>query len=115
MDGIVVDNHFAGYLGSVRDDDVVAYDAVVGDVRIGHDEAVAADYGFAFGGGTAVYRHTFTQGSVVANLYNGIFAVEFQVLGNGRNDCSREYLAVLADNVRLPEWLHWSLSESLRR
>ena len=36
----IIDLDFAGELRGVAYDDVVAYDTVVGDMAVGHDEAV---------------------------------------------------------------------------
>lgn len=49
-DGVVVYDDFACQLCGVGDDDVVAYAAVVCYVRVGHNQAVVAHDGAAFGG-----------------------------------------------------------------
>lgn len=96
-DGVIVDDDFAGYLCRIGDNDVVADDTVVGDVRIGHDQAVAAYDGFTFGSGAAVHGDAFAQRGVVAYLRRGVFSLKFHVLGNGRDDSPREYLAVFTN------------------
>src|SRR5208282_295481 len=45
--GVVLDDDVPGKLRSVDQDDAIADDAVVADVRVGHDQAVAADAGHA--------------------------------------------------------------------
>ncbi len=96
-DGVVVDDDFAGELCGVGDDDVVAYAAVVGDVRVGHDQAVVAHDGAPFGGGATVDGDVFAQGGVVAYYGVGFFATEFEVLGYRADDCAGEDGAVASD------------------
>ncbi len=43
--GVIVHMNVAGELRAILENDAVAEDAIVGDVRIGHDEIVAADAG----------------------------------------------------------------------
>ena len=46
-DGLIVDFHVAGHGDQVGDGDVVAQDAVMRDVGIGHDEVAGSDAGLA--------------------------------------------------------------------
>lgn len=93
----VVDVAFAGELGGVAHDDVVAEEAVVGYVAVCHDEAVVADDGFAFGGCAAVDCDAFADVAVVADYDFGLFAAELEVLRDCSDDCAWEYVAIFAD------------------
>lgn len=95
-DGVVVYDDFACQLCSVGDDDVVAYAAVVCYVRVGHNQAVVAHDGAAFGGCAAVDGDVFAQGGVVADDGVGFFASEFEVLGYCAYDGTGEYGTVAA-------------------
>lgn len=94
---IVIDYYLAGYLRSVGDDYIIAYDTVVGDMRIGHDEAVGANHGLALCCCAAVYGDTFTYGGIVADDGCSLLSAEFQILRYAGNHSSRENIAVFAD------------------
>ena len=76
---------------------MVAYDAVVCHVRIGHDQAVAAHHGATFRGGATVDGDALADGGAVANFGGGVFARKLQVLGDARDDGTGEDAAVTAD------------------
>ena len=44
----IVYDHFTGELCGIGDDHIVAYDTIVCDVAICHDQAVVANHGLAF-------------------------------------------------------------------
>jgi hypothetical protein len=67
----------------IHQDYVITDDTIVGDVYIGHDEAIRSDGGFAIGLGATVDGHTLSDGGAVAYFYSGGFTVELEVLGDG--------------------------------
>ncbi len=96
-DGIIVDLHLACKLCGITHHHVVAHDAVVSYVAVGHDQAVAAHDGASAGGCATVDCHTLAQSGVVADDGHGVLAAELEILRHGRHDCAWEYAAVLAD------------------
>lgn len=70
---------------------VVANDAVVGNVGIGHDEAFFAQDGFAECFGAAVNGGSFADYAAIAQKNLAVFSAEFQVLGHSA------YHSVLVD------------------
>ena len=79
--GIVLHRDVAGQGGAIGQDAMVADGAVVTDVGVGHDQAVAANAGSA----TASLRSAgdgdvFADGVVIADLERGGFATVFQIL-----------------------------------
>ena len=65
----------AGKHDIVRQDDIVAELAIMGDMRIGEKEVVAADHGLtAAFGGSGVHRHAFAHRAVVADGQRGFLA-----------------------------------------
>ena len=102
-DGEIVYLHFSRNLRGVTDDDVVFQHTVVGDVRIGHDEAVTPDDRLPFGGRPPVDRDAFTQGRVVPDDDDCFFSFEFQVLRNAGDNSSGEYLAIVPDTCSVQD------------
>ena len=76
---------------------VVADDAIVRNVHVGHEQAVATDAGFATVHGAAVHGHALPNHGVVADYGNGLLTGELQVLGHGPDHGTRKYLAILPD------------------
>jgi hypothetical protein len=74
----------AGHLGIVAEDAVIAYDAIMRDVAVSHDQAVVSNLCGPPVAAAAVDCHKFTDGRIVANLHRGLFALVFKVLGDGR-------------------------------
>src|SRR5690606_22264423 len=73
-DGPVIYLYVAGQTGVVGKHSVVANDAVVCNVHIGHKQVVAANTGISTtGAGTAVQCGTFTDNVVVADFEPGVF------------------------------------------
>src|SRR5690554_3676269 len=96
-DGPVVNRHMTCHLHGVGNDDVVSDDAIMGNVYIGHEETVFADFCDFLVDSTSVYSHAFPYGRVVADHYGGLLPLKFKILRNGRNHCPRKYLAVATD------------------
>jgi hypothetical protein len=96
-DGVVAYFHMAGQLYRVGKYYVVAQDAVVRNMGISHQQAVAAYYSLHFILSAPVYRYTLTDGGIVPNLYNRFFAFKLQVLGHGTQHGARKYSAVLTN------------------
>ena len=66
-DRVVIDLYLACYLSSVAEDHVIAEDTVVGDVGVGHQQAVAPDDGTATGGCTPIDRRTLPYRGVITD------------------------------------------------
>src|SRR5215203_1154368 len=80
--GVIVDLDVAGVGRVVGEDDAVAHLAVMGDVGIGHEQAVAAHAGDAAPlGGAAVDGAELPKVIAVADLQPDFLALELQVLG----------------------------------
>ena len=82
---------------------IVAHDAVIADnaimrkMTIGHDQAVIPDLGFPAVLGAPVNRYKFPDGGIVSNFYMCIFSFIFQILGNSSNNSAGKNAAVIAD------------------
>ena len=64
-------NHVSAQSCGVRQNDVVADYAVMGNVRVGHDQGMAADAGHASAfGGAAIQSYKLAHGVVVAYFQN---------------------------------------------
>ncbi len=73
-DGLVTDVNMASQHDIVGQDDVIAENAVMGDMRIGQEQAVVADAGDpATADRAAVHRHAFAYGAILTNDQCGIF------------------------------------------
>ena len=66
-------------------------------MAISHDQAIFADYGLFAVFCTPVDGHKLTDGSIIANIYIGIFPLELQILRNSRDHSTRENAAVLTN------------------
>ena len=91
--------HLSGQ-GRIADQDAVpAHITVVGDVDVRHHQGVVPDTGdsLAAGFGSPVDGGAFSDIHPVADLYPGLFSLEFQVLGNAAHDGAREDGTVPAD------------------
>lgn len=102
-DGEIVYHDFAGELGCVADDDVVADDAVVSYMAVCHDQAVVADNGFAFGVSASVDCDAFAESCVVADDSQSVLAMELEVLGNCADYGTGENGAVPADSCAIED------------
>ena len=78
--GVVGDLDVSGQGAVVREDDAIADDAVVRDVRVGEEVPPAADDRFRAGQGAAVHRAEFAEGVAVADFEKGRLAFVFEVL-----------------------------------
>ena len=78
--GMVADLHVSGQGAVVGEDDAIADDAVVRDVRVGEKVSPAADDRFRAGQGAAVHRAEFAEGVAVADFEKGRLAFVFEVL-----------------------------------
>lgn len=70
----IVDLYLSSNLRSVCNNDIVPNHAVMGDVRISHNKAIAANNSLALRRGAPVYGHAFTNGCVVANDSQRVFS-----------------------------------------
>ena len=87
QDRVVADRDVAGEQDRVGHDYAVAHDAIVGDMRAGHEQAVLPHPGDAAGHRTAVDRDVFPDLRPGADLHPGLGdAVELQVLGIAADD-----------------------------
>ena len=96
-DCIVIYNNFTSKFCLVANDATVTYNNVVGNMYTFHQEVIVANYGLALSCCSTIDGHIFTDGIVVTHLGCGLLTSEFQVLGNGTNDCSWEYGVAIAD------------------
>ena len=97
----IVDLYLSSNLRSVCNNDIVPNHAVMGDVRISHNKAIAANNSLALRRGAPVYGHAFTNGCVVANDSQRVFSHEFKILRNRTNNSARVNRAVLANPCTL--------------
>ena len=88
--------NLSGQLAGIADYHVVADNAVVCNVAIGHDETVVADYGLAFGCCAAVYGDALAEHTVIAYDSEGVFSAELEVLRYTAQHCSWEDCYILA-------------------
>src|SRR5258708_27819510 len=78
---IIIDNHVPGKRGAIRENGVAADNAIVSDVRIRHEQIVAADPRNAASLlGTAADRGKFSKPVFITNLKFRGLAAEFQIL-----------------------------------
>src|SRR6478735_5885801 len=96
-DGIIPDDHMTGNLGIVAHHTIVTYNAVVRQMAVGLDQAIAPDGGFFPVLGATVDGDEFADGCIVADKNIGVFALEFEILRNGGNDRTGKYSAVVPD------------------
>src|SRR5512135_649493 len=81
--GIILDDDMSRQGGPVRKNGMVAYDAIVRDVCIGHKQVPVADSGDpASALRSPVHGDEFTKSVAFADCRLGSFSMEFQVLGN---------------------------------
>jgi hypothetical protein len=76
---------------------MVADPAVVSHMAVGHQEGILPDDGFSESCGSFINSNTFTNDGTVADDHLGFFALVFKILGDGRNDGTREDLAACSD------------------
>ena len=58
----------------------------MGNMGIGHNQAIVADNGFAFGGCSAIDGHAFAENGVVSDFGSCNFSFKFQVLRDTGNN-----------------------------
>src|SRR5690606_23084211 len=87
----------AGQGGIVGEDAAVPHHTVVGDMAIGHDQAVVADHGLHTIRRALVDCGALPDGGVVPDMHGGFLPLVFQVLWHGRNDRPGKDIAVFAD------------------
>src|SRR5690348_2137710 len=91
----VVANTDVSCQGSVvRKNAMIAYFAVVSNMRISHDKAVVAYLGFILIYCTPVDSNTFTYSCIITNYSKRIFSAKFQILGNSRYNGAWKYATV---------------------
>ncbi len=96
--GVVFHNAFAGDLDAIGHNDVVAEDATVCDVAVGHDEAVAADDGLGAIHRAEVDGDAFAENGAVADFDVGdITGLPLEVLGLHTHAGLREDFAVFTN------------------
>ena len=74
---------------------MVTKDAVVSDMRIGHQQAVAPDDGLTTRRRTTIHRDALTYHGMITDDGDTLFADELQVLGDTCDDSTRVDMAVL--------------------
>ncbi len=95
---MVVDVDMAAHQHGVGRDDVIADSAIVGDVRAGHEESVAADDRdtfFLFTG--AIDGHRFAKDVLVSNVDSRVTSLVTQILRGRADHDSRIEVIVFAD------------------
>ena len=79
-DGAIVDGHVARHLHRIRDDHVIADDAVMRDMHVRHQEATCPHRRLASRGAAAVDRAVLPDDRPVADLHPRLFAFVLEVL-----------------------------------
>ena len=98
QNGVITDTHMTGQGGAVGEDGLVSYQAIVGDVHVGHDPVVVADPGYAASlRGAAVEGAVFADDVAVTDLQCAVFARIFFILRRLAEGGELEYLVVPAD------------------
>jgi hypothetical protein len=82
----------------VREDTMVAYLAVVRNMCVSHYKAVVAYFSGITVGSASVDGYTLANGGIIANYSDGIFALEFEVLRDSRDNRAREDLTIFANS-----------------
>ena len=80
-DGPVVDGDVSGHLDRIRDDDVVADDAIVRDVHVRHEKASRPDGRLPGGGAASIDRAILADDRTAPDFHPGFLALVLQVLG----------------------------------
>ncbi len=83
---VVLQFHVTGQVDVIGNYDVVPEFAVVGYVRVGHQQALLTDPGDAGRGSAPVDGHVFPNGSAITDLGQGVLSAKLQVLGNRGDD-----------------------------
>jgi len=86
-----------GQLGIITHDTVIAHDAIMCNMTVGHDEAVVAYLGCPPVFAAPVYRNKFTYGGIIAYFHGGTFTLVFQILRNGCDYSAWKNAAVLSN------------------
>ena len=95
---IIIDANMPPQGGGIGQDDVVADDAVVGDVGIGHEQIVVADAGNAASPlGAAIDGNTLAKDIVVADHQPSFLPAVAQVLWRVAKGGERKNLVALAN------------------
>ena len=96
--GHIFDRDMTGEGPVVGHHAMIADNAIVGDMRIGHEEIVVADNCFAVWARTGIGRYVFPENVICTDMQRDIVvAFKFFVLGNTSDDRPREKLAIFAD------------------
>src|SRR5437588_7060081 len=94
----IFDNHVPGEGRRVGHDDVVTNQTIMGDVRLGHYEAVIANFREATAAfSAAMNRYTFANARAAASLSVSLFAREFQVLRRQADRYEWKQMRFIAD------------------
>ena len=99
--GVIFDGDVAGESGAVDENGVIADEAIVGDVRVGHDQVMAADAGdgAAFDR-AAIDRTEFAEFIFVADFEGNALAPVSEVLRVAADDGERIHMIFLAEARR---------------
>ena len=84
-------------LNAVGDDDVIAHDAVVSNVHVGHQQTVTAHFCLTAMRGATIHGHAFAQYRSIADDGKRRLAVILQVLRGRTNNDARMQPYVLTD------------------
>jgi hypothetical protein len=88
----------SGKIGAIREDDPVANDAVVSDMRISKKQIVVADNRLpAAAFGTPVQSDKFSHDVTITQAQGGLLAVKFEILGRGADRGELKDLVVAAN------------------
>ena len=78
----IIDDHVAGQGRGVGHDYVIAEQAIMGDVRLGHQETIVASFRYsAAAGGAAMNSHEFADAIPPPDFSFSRLACELQILG----------------------------------
>ena len=93
----IVDDHVSSQIHCIRKDHVVADDAVMRHVGVGHHQNIVPNLGGIAFFRSPVNRCKFADRAIFPDFTSGDFSGKLQILRNARNDGSRENACVFAD------------------
>src|SRR5258705_2913700 len=95
--GPLTNSYMSRHLGVITYNTIITHQAIMGKMRISHNQAIFSDYSFFPVGRAAVYGYKFPDRSIITNYYSRIFTMKLKILWYGGNNCSRKDPAILTD------------------
>src|SRR4051812_13108147 len=94
--GPVPHRYMPCHLGAVTHNTIITYNAIVGNMTVRHNKAIASYSGFTAIHRTPMYGYKLADSGIVSNFNNGFFACKFQILRNSSEYSTRKNTAVFA-------------------